>query len=132
MYDRGECREFARFEPQTAPSRVDAIQFSPDGDTLVLFAGDRAQLWDVSSQSVCVGQIVCSHSVFAFHPTAPVFASLNPDRVLTLFGLQTGQPIRSLDFALGRAVRCVAFAPDGLTCAVGGSNKKFVVFDVDV
>jgi hypothetical protein len=29
-------------------------------------------------------------------------------------------------------VNCFAFAPDGLTCAVGGSGRQFVVFDVDV
>ena len=61
-----------------------------------------------------------------------MFAALNADKVLTLFGLDTGDPIRSLDFALGRSVRCVAFSPDGLTCAVGGSNKRFAVFDVDL
>ena len=32
----------------------------------------------------------------------------------------------------GGGVDAVAFAPDGLTRAVGGSNKQFAVFDVDM
>ena len=48
-------------------------------------------------------------------------------------GQRTAEPDRaSLDFALGKYVTCAAFSPDGLTCAVGGSNKQFAVFDVDI
>ena len=92
------------------------------------------QVWDVPSRSVRAEHVtgVQTDKVLAFHPTAPLFASLNPNKELTLFSLETGAPVRSLDFALGRFVQCVAFAPDGLTCAVGGSNRQFAVFDVDV
>jgi WD40 repeat protein len=70
--------------------------------------------------------------LFAFNPTLPVFVGLNAKKVLTLFSTGTGEPIRSLDFALGKKVKCVCFSPDGLTCAVGGSNKQFAIFDIDV
>jgi hypothetical protein len=40
--------------------------------------------------------------------------------------------VRSFDFEQGSRVRCACFAPDGLTCAVGGSNGRFTVFDVDL
>jgi WD40 repeat protein len=71
-------------------------------------------------------------SVIAFHPTAPVFAAMNARRELTLYRLDTGEAVRSFDFGIGWAINCIAFSPDGLTCAVGGSNKQFAVFDVDL
>jgi WD40 repeat protein len=107
---------------------------SPDVRTAVFFHGHRAYIWDLSA-----GRMKCPPiasflpgTITAFHPTAPVFAALNADRHLTLFSLETGEPIRTMDFALGRQVQCVCFSPDGLTCAIGGSNKQFAVFDVDL
>ena len=38
--------------------------------------------------------------------------------------------IRSFNWNLGK-VRCVVFAPDGMTCAAGGSSGQVVVWDVD-
>jgi hypothetical protein len=62
--------------------------------------------------------------------------------LLSLVSLETGEELRTLDFDAGKPppqqslrfspVTCAAFSPDGLTCAVGGSNKQFAVFDVDV
>jgi|GEM_PF-3432487 len=110
------------------------ICFSPDGNSLVWMDYNHLQTWDLATLSVRLESVPCfsPFSIFAFHPTAPVFAAMNHQRQLTLFSLQSGEVIRSLDFALGRYVQCVSFAPDGLTCAVGGSNKRFAVFDVDV
>jgi WD40 repeat protein len=109
------------------------VRFSPDGNSLLWLGGDRAQIWNAADLSVRV-ESVPSHapwSVIAFHPTAPVFAAQNPRRELTLFRLDTGEVLRSFDFGIG-FVQSVCFAPDGLTCAVGGSNKQFAVFDVDL
>jgi WD40 repeat protein len=110
-----------------------AGRFSPDGRLLLWMTFNRLQAWDAATLAVR-GDAACHspYTLCAFSPTAPVFAALNPARQLTLFGLDTGAPLRSLDFALGRHVQCAAFSPDGLTCAVGGSNKQFAVFDVDV
>jgi WD40 repeat protein len=110
------------------------IAFSPDGNTLACVSWSHVTLWDVADQRPRVRIIPSntSRNRFAFHPTVPLFAAMNAENVLTQFSLETGEPIRSLDFALGRYVTCVAFSPDGLTCAVGGSNKQFVVFDVDL
>jgi hypothetical protein len=104
------------------------VRFAPDGRTLAVRVGDEVLLCDLPS-----GSLRCRTRarVLAFHPTEPVYAGLEGDRVLALVSLRTGETIRSFDFALGRSVGHAAFAPDGMTCAAGGSNKSFVVFDVD-
>jgi WD40 repeat protein len=42
----------------------------------------------------------------------------------------TGRRVGRYQWPVGK-VRCLAFAPDGLTCAAGGSDRRFVVWDVD-
>lgn len=114
-------------------SYASGVRVSPDGRSLLWLDGGSLQVVDTADLSVRLDAVPCyaPWATFAFHPTEPVFAAVNPARELTLFRLDTGAPIRSFDFAIGNA-RCVAFAPDGLTCAVGGSNRQFAVFDVDL
>jgi WD40 repeat protein len=117
------------------------VRISPDGRTVVARtkADPPVVIWDVA-ECRPRGRVRCDLAdphgyrsvLFAFNPALPLFAALNAEGVLTLFSTETGAPVRSLDFALGRAVQCITFSPDGLTCAVGGSNKQFAVFDVDL
>ena len=109
-----------------------AIRFSPDGKAL-LWPHDGVGIWNAADLSVRVEKVPCHspHSGLEFHPTAPVFAARNDDRNLVLFSLDTGEALRTLDLGIG-FVRCMAFSPDGLTCAVGGRTKQFAVFDVDI
>jgi WD40 repeat protein len=111
-----------------------AVHFSPDGRSILWVYDHRVQVWDYPDLTVRLEKVPCGypHAGVALHPTLPAFAALNPEGVLTLFSLETGEAIRSLDFAIGRWVQCVAFSPDGLTCAAGGSNSQFAVFDVDL
>jgi WD40 repeat protein len=110
------------------------IQFSPDGGTLLLFTQHQLVLWDLAQGKVLkeIYDPVPYDATFALNPRFPMFAVAHRSLGLTLFSLESGQLIRSLDFALGHFVQCVCFSPDGLTCAVGGSNKQFAVFDVDL
>jgi WD40 repeat protein len=121
--------------PRTFPSAVTA-RISPDGNTLVLFHAkpQHVALWDIPTQQLRKANIPCrtAEMIFAFNPILPVFVAINRDKLLTLFSTETGDAIRSVDFGVGRSVQCVCFSPDGLTCAVGGSNKQFAVFDVDL
>jgi WD40 repeat protein len=111
------------------------VRFSPDGGTLAVLYHRLMYLWDVPSLKVRAKARWADPNPdwkLSFHPTARLFAALNKDKAFTLYSLDTGDPVRALDFALGRSVHCACFAPDGLTCAVGGSNKQFAVFDVDL
>ncbi|MCI0702015.1 MAG: WD40 repeat domain-containing protein [Planctomycetia bacterium] len=112
------------------------LRFSPDSRTLAICkaAPPRTALRDLATHETRVEDIRCwmTDALFAFNPAFPLLAALGPNKLLTLFSSETGQPIRSLDFSLGLHVQSIVFSPDGLTCAVGGSNKQFAVFDVDV
>ena len=133
VYDWGKGPELHDPIPLTEPA--DDVRFSPDGQTLALYDAKsrRVALWDVTSGNFRATKIQTTFTseLFAFNPTLPVFVGLNPKKKLTLFSTETGGALRSLDFGLGQ-VKCLCFSPDGLTCAVGGSNKQFAVFDVDV
>lgn len=109
-------------------------RFAPDGNTLVLYAPDSIAIWDIPSKSFRAEKVECDRPywMLAFHPTAPLIAVRRKDGLLKLVDLRNGEEVRSLDFDLGTQVECAAFSPDGLTCAVGGKESRFAVFDVDV
>jgi WD40 repeat protein len=134
LFDLENSQELDRFEPQFRTSQLQGARFTPGGDTILLTAQQRVRLWDIRRRAALGEMIVLPWSPVGlqFHPTARMFATLNRESMLTLFSLDTCEPIRSFDFALGTYVQCICFSPDGLTCAVGGSNKQFAVFDVDV
>lgn len=136
LYEVGDAGELRNPVPIAGVGRARDTNFSPDGRTLAVFAyaEARVSLWDVPARAARVTGIEAGASPFnfAFNPVHPLFAARGTDGVLALWRLDDPTPVRALDFALGRSVTCVAFSPDGLTCAVGGSNKQFAVFDVDV
>jgi WD40 repeat protein len=111
-------------------------RFAPDGRTLAIWSSGSPHitLWDVASRQSRADPVPCwtAGAPFAFNPVLPVFAAIGAEGSLALFSTETGRPIRTLDFCLGQSVQSICFSPDGLTCAVGGSNKQFAVFDVDL
>ena len=66
----------------------------------------------------------------ALHPTGEFLAVTDGTRNVALWNTTTGTKIGEWNWRIGD-VRGIAFAPDGLTCAVGGVGR-FVVFDVDL
>ena len=57
-------------------------------------------------------------------------ATASFDETVRLWDMRCECEIRSFNWNIGK-VRCVAFAPDGMTCAAGGSTGQVVVWDVD-
>ncbi len=109
-------------------------RFAPDGNSLILYMADGISIWDVARTSMRVDKVACDRPywMLAFHPLLPLAAVRRKDGLLCLLSLQTGEEVRTLNFELGKQTACTTFAPDGLTCAVGGTDKRFAVFDVDV
>lgn len=121
------------------PENSDRVHFSPDGRMLVILTIQGVWFWSSTAGLVRVKGVRTATAkwatilkTFAFHPTEPLFVALNMDGLPTLFNRDTHQPLRVFDFTIGKQVLCAAFSPDGLTCAVGGSGKRFAVFDVDL
>jgi WD40 repeat protein len=65
----------------------------------------------------------------AFHPNGRLLASAATDSVVTLWDAAAGAELRRFDWQSAK-VEALAFAPDGLTCAVGG-RASLGVFDAD-
>lgn len=135
-----ETRRLA-FKIDSARRSLQHCRFAPDGRSLVLYMADGIAVWDSQSGTQRVDRVQCDRPywMLAFHPTASLVAVRRKDGVLSLLSLETGEEVRAFDFHLGREATCSAFAPDGLTCAVGGpgeagaeSGGRFAVFDVDV
>jgi hypothetical protein len=136
LFTKTESSELRDPVPITGVRTIYGGRFSPDGQTLILFLlyPTRLALWDIASRSVRAGDIKYDpeNGPFAFNPAYPLFAVRAIDGAFTVRRLSDGQPVQSLDIPLGKSIPCAAFAPDGLTCAIGGSNKQFAVFDVDI
>ncbi|MBN9117708.1 MAG: WD40 repeat domain-containing protein [Planctomycetes bacterium] len=113
--------------------------FSPDGQVLALLVQREVWFWNPATGLAHVEGAITSVApnfsvlkAFAFHPTAPLFVALTPDGLPAVFDRHTHRVQRTFDFRVGKRVNCACFSPDGLTCAIGGSNKRFAVFDVDL
>lgn len=66
----------------------------------------------------------------AFHPAGELLAITDGTPDVTFWNTTTETKMGTWNWRIGK-VRGVAFAPDGLTCVVGGVGR-FAVFDVDV
>jgi WD40 repeat protein len=66
---------------------------------------------------------------FAFHPAGQLLATVALDNTVTFWEAASGKKQQVLT---GQAARlaCVAFAPDGRTCAAGGDNSQVALWDV--
>ena len=70
---------------------------------------------------------------FAFHPDGRVLCAVFADGQARFLDPRTGAVRQSFKWLKKSRPLCsVAFAPDGLTCAVGAEKGKVIVWDVDV
>jgi WD40 repeat protein len=123
-------------ERLSATAVVRSLAFSGDGRLLAAAEASRIRVWGVRAGERVV--ILKRHEKqvwsVAFSPRSTV------DRATLLSGSQDGT-VRIWDVNAGserhvfawptEAVRCVAFAPDGMTAAAGGENGNVVVWDCD-
>jgi WD40 repeat protein len=101
-----------------------------DGATFAVGLDKKLWIYDVPARSLR-HQLKFEKDIreLAFHPNGRFLASASTNSVTTFWDVWAGQRVTQFDWNTGK-VEALAFAPDGLTCAVGGF-EKFVVFDVD-
>ncbi len=105
---------------------VRSIASTPDGRALVVtHAG--VTLWDVRPAGR-IGDWRGAYTAAAVSPDGSRLALVDAAGTLAHFGLPTGGELGRYNAGYG-PLSAVAFAPDGLTCAVGGRGGQVVVWD---
>lgn len=109
------------------------LAYSTDGKMLAVASECSILLWDVATrklrQTIKTGRAYVRQ--LAFHPDGKILASAGDTPVVTLFDVASGKAIHRLNWGLGSKILSLAFSPDGMTAAAGGSNRKFVIWDLD-
>jgi WD40 repeat protein len=113
-------------------SDVPAMTYSPDGQYLALGTLSGITILDASKAKQIQSIELPGRRVtdLAFHPGNRRLAAADGRAVVTFWDIASGAVVREYGWKIGR-VRSLAFAPDGLTCAAGGTQKKFVIWDVE-
>jgi WD40 repeat protein len=98
---------------------------------LVLFDTATGAFWPVPPK----GQVTSRYADlafhdFAFHPTGRLLATVALDRTVTFWETATGKKQQVLTWDVERLC-CIAFSPDGRTCAAGGDHGQVVVWEVE-
>jgi WD40 repeat protein len=105
---------------------------SPEGDCVVVGEKNTVAVFDLPSGAerfaVTVGRPAIKR--LAWHPTGKLLAVAADKPAVSFLDARTGATLAQFDWQIGN-VRSLAFSPDGLTCAAGGTSKAFAVWDVD-
>jgi dipeptidyl aminopeptidase/acylaminoacyl peptidase len=110
---------------------VNAVAFSPDGQTVASASGDHTvRLWDPATGAECRALQGHTDSVnaVAFSPDGQTVASASSDRTVRLWDPSTGTERRTLQ-GHTNWVNAVAFSPDGQTVASASSDCTVRLWD---
>jgi WD40 repeat protein len=115
------------YEPPSAPTRQ--LLYSPSGEELAVVNGLNVCLVPEASEEprlslAHLNQVNC----VAFSPCGRQLLSACQDKLVRVWDVKTGVLLRSYDWKVG-AVTALAFAPDGLTVAAGGTRGQVVIWD---
>jgi WD40 repeat protein/serine/threonine protein kinase len=116
-----------------SPGHVEAVAFSPDGQTLASAArGEKlVRLWDPAtgkSKSGLKGHTDAVLSL-AYSPDGQVLASGSADKTARLWDTGSGKE-RSVLTGATAPVTVISFSPDGHTLAWGGNDKTVRLWDL--
>jgi WD40 repeat protein len=127
-------------EPQRA--WVGRLAFSADGKLLAVGIGSAQRglvLFDTATGATLpvppTGHVSFTSADFAFHqfaihPAGKLLATVALDSTVTFWKTATGEKQQVLTGNV-EMLRCIAFSPDGRTCAAGGDNGKVAVWKVE-
>lgn len=108
------------------------IRFHPSQNTIAVSANMQIQVYNALTGKSIAPTLEHEKSVHAmeYTPDGTKLLSICGGGQLHIWNANTHAKITSYDFGLG-ALSCLAVAPDGLTCAIGGQFQEIVVVDLD-
>ena len=108
-------------------SFVQAMAFSPDGQTLATGGIGRAYLWNVATRRLIATLTIPSSlgvTSLAFSPDGKTLAAADGDGRTYLWDVAAKRLIQTLANPGSHGVYSVAFSPDGKTLATGDGNSS--------
>jgi WD40 repeat protein len=123
---------------------VGGVAFSPDDKLLAAYPSGgrdlrRLLLFDIATGASrpvppkghrSYGHADWAFHQFAFHPAGRLLATVALDKTVTFWDTATGKKKQVLTGDVA-SLCCLAFSPDGCTCAAGGNNGQVVVWEVE-
>jgi WD40 repeat protein len=110
----------------------DTMTFRPDGTEIAIIFGYDVLFWDGRSRTATsvqpTGNVVMSDLCYSPDGRSLVLAC--DDGSVRVWDRIEGRQMQAFDWKLGSKVFSVAFAPDGMTCAAGGTEGQIVLWDV--
>jgi WD40 repeat protein len=109
----------------------DGVAFSPEGTRLAALGHQSLWLWEMpAGRPVAQRPSKKFYTGLAFSPDGRLLATSGNDGAVRFCDGHTAEPLQTFAWDLGK-VLCVAFSPDGMRAAAGGSTGDIVVWDVD-
>jgi WD40 repeat protein len=112
-------------------TRIAAMAFSTDGQTLALRSERSVWFWNVRTrQPTATIAERTEIKATAFSPDGRTFAIGSNDGAVRFYDVATGHQRAAYDWQIG-PIHSLAFAPDGMRAAAGSKKGTIVVWDVD-
>ncbi|MCK5719648.1 MAG: WD40 repeat domain-containing protein [Thiomargarita sp.] len=112
---------------------INALEFSPDGNTLASASDDNSiKLWEVSTgKELSTWRDYPGDDILtiAFSPNGQLLASSGNDQIISLWKISTGQKISTLVGHQG-VIHSIDFSPNGRTLISGGWDETIRFWDI--
>ncbi len=116
--------------PRSNGNSVQQLRFSPDGSSLLSLIGGNVALWDVRSANLLRWHEPGTITDVAFSADGKRIGMVLRDGDVVIHLTDTFAEVARYNWNVG-PLHGIAFAPDGLTAAVGATRGQVVIWDLD-